>query len=198
MNLNASQKKLMGETLNSKGYDLVKTLGSGGDGEVFLVTSKSSNKQYAVKCFENNTVYNKLKKLKNCLNVVLPLFSISVESKDFCFWIYFMEKCRPVSSSIKPEKLLNDILSGIEQLNKNGLEQKDGFRGNILIKPNGNVAISDFSSFGNKESVSNQIEKMLEYVRDIKNIKKFEVGLKSEDKNSIVAMRNAIKNHFRI
>ena len=83
-----------------------------------------------------------------CDNLIPLLECIKVNDGLF---VYTMEKCCSVSvRSVKSGKLLKDILDGIEQLLEKGLYQSDEFEGNILVRNNGKVAISDFSSWSIK------------------------------------------------
>lgn len=193
MQLSSKQKVLVFETLEKHGYKYLDVLGAGGDGEVFLVKNTHNNREFAIKCFSSDRDFMRLKSIKNCNNLVYPINCIKVEKDLF---IYLMEKCTPVSKSFPTtKKLLLDILDGIEQLDRNGLEQQDDFDGNILIKKNQSVAISDFSSFGNRntESISNQIKKMILYVQKSRNIKNLTKNLTNEDMSSISATKDKIQ-----
>lgn len=197
MNLTKGQLISIKEKLKEQGYDLLGVIGKGGDGEVFLIQNTITHKQRAAKCFHSDEIYNRLsrKHLNLCDNLVPPLECIKVNDGLF---VYIMEKCRSVSvRSVQSEKLLKDILDGIEQLLKKGLYQSDEFEGNILVRNNGKVAISDFSSWSIKSSsdvvVKDQIEKMLKYVSTTRNIKKFKNFLNYEDKIDIDKLRAKIK-----
>ncbi len=197
MNLTKGQLISIKEKLKEQGYDLLGVIGKGGDGEVFLIQNTITHKQRAAKCFHSDEIYNRLsrKHLNLCDNLVPPLECIKVNDGLF---VYIMEKCRSVSvRSVQSEKLLKDILDGIEQLLKKGLYQSDEFEGNILVRNNGKVAISDFSSWSIKNSsdvvVKDQIEKMLKYVSTTRNIKKFKNFLNYEDKIDIDKLRAKIK-----
>lgn len=197
MNLTKGQLISIKEKLKEQGYDLLGVIGKGGDGEVFLIQNTITHKQRAAKCFHSDEIYNRLsrKHLNLCDNLVPPLECIKVNDGLF---VYIMEKCRSVSvRSVQSEKLLKDILDGIEQLLKKGLYQSDEFEGNILVRNNGKVAISDFSSWSIKNSsdvvVKDQIEKMLKYVSTTRNIKKFKNFLNYEDKIDIDKLRPKIK-----
>lgn len=127
--------------------------------------------------------------------MIIPINYIKVETNLF---IYFMEKCTPITSSFPPTKeLLLGILNGIEQLNRKGFEQKDDFDGNVLFRKNKLVAISDFSSFCTKgsDSIKIQIKKMLEYVKKSRNIKNLTTNLTDEDKNSVDATKRKIQSY---
>ncbi len=197
MNLTKGQLISIKKKLKEQGYDLLGVIGKGGDGEVFLIQNTITHKQRAAKCFHSDEIYNRLsrKHLNLCDNLVPPLECIKVNDGLF---VYIMEKCRSVSvRSVQSEKLLKDILDGIEQLLKKGLYQSDEFEGNILVRNNGKVAISDFSSWSIKNSsdvvVKDQIEKMLKYVSTTRNIKKFKNFLNYEDKIDIDKLRAKIK-----
>lgn len=197
MNLTKGQLISIKEKLKEQGYDLLGVIGKGGDGEVFLIQNTITHKQRAAKCFHSDEIYNRLsrKHLNLCDNLVPPLECIKVNDGLF---VYIMEKCCSVSvRSVQSEKLLKDILDGIEQLLKKGLYQSDEFEGNILVRNNGKVAISDFSSWSIKNSsdvvVKDQIEKMLKYVSTTRNIKKFKNFLNYEDKIDIDKLRAKIK-----
>lgn len=197
MNLTKGQLISIKEKLKEQGYDLLGVIGKGGDGEVFLIQNTITHKQRAAKCFHSDEIYNRLsrKHLNLCDNLVPPLECIKVNDGLF---VYIMEKCRSVSvRSVQSEKLLKDILDGIEQLLKKGLYQSDEFEGNILVRNNGKVAISDFSSWSIKNSsdvvVKDQIEKMLKYVSTTRNIKKFKNFLNYEDKIDIDKLHAKIK-----
>ena len=197
MNLTKGQLISIKEKLKEQGYDLLGVIGKGGDGEVFLIQNTITHKQRAAKCFHSDEIYNRLsrKHLNLCDTLVPPLECIKVNDGLF---VYIMEKCRSVSvRSVQSEKLLKDILDGIEQLLKKGLYQSDEFEGNILVRNNGKVAISDFSSWSIKSSsdvvVKDQIEKMLKYVSTTRNIKKFKNFLNYEDKIDIDKLRAKIK-----
>lgn len=197
MNLTKGQLISIKEKLKEQGYDLLGVIGKGGDGEVFLIQNTITHKQRAAKCFHSDEIYNRLSKkhLNLCDNLVPPLECIKVNDGLF---VYIMEKCCSVSvRSVQSEKLLKDILDGIEQLLKKGLYQSDEFEGNILVRNNGKVAISDFSSWSIKNSsdvvVKDQIEKMLKYVSTTRNIKKFKNFLNYEDKIDIDKLRAKIK-----
>ena len=83
-----------------------------------------------------------------CDNFIPPLECIKIDDGLF---VYTIDKCSSVSlTSVKSGKLLKDILDGIEQLLEKGLYQSDEFEGNILVRNNGKVAISDFSSWSIK------------------------------------------------
>ena len=198
MNLTKKQLISMKEKLKEQGYDLLGVIGKGGDGEVFLIQNTVTHKQRAAKCFHSDEIYNRLsrKHLNLCDNLVPPLECIKINDGMF---VYTMEKCRSVSViGVKSGKLLKDILDGVEQLLKKGLYQSDEFEGNILVRNNGKVAISDFSSWSIKNSsdavvVKDQIEKTLKYVSTERNIKKFKSSLSDEDKVDINKMRTKIK-----
>ena len=178
-------------------YKFLGTLGKGGDGEVFLVQSITNCRQFAIKCFNNKRDFDRLKPLVDCQNLIVPTGYIEVDANLF---IYFMEKCTPIKQSFPSTKeLLLGILDGIEQLDKKGFEQKDGFDGNILLRKNQSVAISDFSSFGTKDndSIKRQIEKMLEYVKKSRDIKDLVDSLTESDKNSVVKTKNKINSLFK-
>ncbi len=186
------------EKLKEQGYELLKVIGKGGDGEVFLIQNIVTHKQRAAKCFNSDEIYNLLNKkhLNLCDNLVPPLECIKVKNGLF---VYIMEKCHLISkSSIGTKKLLQDILDGVDQLLKKGLCQSDEFEGNVLVKSNGNVAISDFSSWSRKSIdntvVKDQVEKTLKYVSTTRNIKKFKDSLDDKDKIDIGKMHNKIKD----
>lgn len=72
-----------------------------------------------------------------CDNLIPLLECIKVNDGLF---VYTIDKCRSVSlTSVKPKKLLKDILDGIEQLLGKCLYQSDEFEGNILVRNNGKV-----------------------------------------------------------
>lgn len=197
MNLAKEQLISIKEKLKEQVYELLGVIGKGGDGEVFLIQNAVTHKQRAAKCFNSDKIYNLLnkKRLYLCDNLIPPLECIKVKNGLF---VYIMEKCNLVSrSSVGTKKLLQDILDGVDQLLEKGLYQNDEFEGNVLIKSNGNVAISDFSSWSRKSIdntvVKDQVEKTLKYVSTTRNIKKFKNSLDDKDKVDIDRMRNKIK-----
>lgn len=197
MQLDINQKRAIIKKLEQNDYKFLDILGKGGDGEVFLVQSITNCRQFAIKCFNNERDFVRLKPLADCPNLIVPIGCIEVNANLF---IYFMEKCTPIKQSFpSTKKLLLDILDGIEQLDKKGFEQKDGFDGNILLRKNQSVAISDFSSFGTKDndSIKRQIEKMLEYVQKSRDIKDLIDSLTESDKNSVVKTKNKINSLFK-
>ena len=117
-----------------------------------------------------------------------------------------MPKCNP----FKPKdqylpRMIDNLLSGIEELSKAGYCQKDDFTGNILLKPSiknpsmKNLAISDFSSFAPGENEKDQISKMFKWLKEVGcGIEEFENSLAIENGNYTVAkVRQALKTFYK-
>ena len=150
--------------INTEEYEIIKQLGKGGFGEVYLVSNKKDNKKYAVKKIViNNLAEDKIKGIEN---EAIILSSISSEHivkyydsfmDSHCFYI-LMEYCEnDLKKFINEHKGKNEFLDeniiynivleiclGIKEIHKHNLIHRDLKPENIFINKDNKIKIGDF------------------------------------------------------
>lgn len=149
-------------------FELVKRLGNGSFGEVWLAKDTTIDKEVALKILPSDfgSVVQKLEEAKNGKKVshrnLLEIFYADVVqiSPDFCIALIAQEyqKNGTVESLLNAHnflplhqllKILSDVLLGLEYLHNGGVIHNDIKPSNILLDKNGNGVLSDYgiSSF---------------------------------------------------
>ena len=154
-------------------FELVKRLGNGSFGEVWLAKDTTIDKEVALKILPSDfgSVVQKLEEAKNGKKVnhknLLSIFYADVVqiSPDFCIALIAQEyQANGTVESLlnahnflplpKLLKILTDVLLGLEYLHNGGVIHNDIKPSNILLDKNGNGVLTDYgiSSFSEDKS----------------------------------------------
>ena len=161
----------LNKTLNSKGYQIVKEIGSGGFAKVFLVYNDNYKSEYAAKVFpRENMDKRSLSSFENELNKLRRLTYTHIV---YCYdsiigekhYIIIMEYCQlgSLSDYIKINGpfnvdtcifLFKQLLHAINKIHNKGIAHLDIKPQNILIDRYGRLKLSDFGLASNFDGLS--------------------------------------------
>ena len=159
--------------INSQEFKIIKELGEGGFGKVFLVSNIKDNKFYAVKkLLIENLSEEKLKMTENEAKILSSIQNEHIvkyydSSKNSGSFYILMEYCEnDLKKFIKEHKAKNefidekiiyeiiiDICLGIKEIHKHNLIHRDLKPANIFLNKNNKIKIGDFG-------ISKELKKM--------------------------------------
>ncbi|OMJ07534.1 Ribosomal protein S6 kinase beta-2 [Smittium culicis] len=144
-------------------FDVIKLIGSGGYGKVYLVKNKKTSKHYAMKALQKSSIVNHERHInfakteRAILEIVKHPFIVSLhyafQSKSRLYLImdyvnggelfYHMSKER-IFSELQASFYSAEIVIAINHLHNNGIIYRDLKPENILLSANGHLKITDF------------------------------------------------------
>ena len=150
------------EEINEDSFEILKTLGKGFFGSVFLAQKKDTKELFALKVISKADIIKKkfLDNIKNEKEILLKINHPFVVKMEYCFasptYIFFAmafkqggELYRHLKKQQKFEEKVAkfyaaQIISGLSYLHKNNIMYRDMKPENILLDESGNVALADF------------------------------------------------------
>ena len=151
-----------GQKVNENSFDILRTLGKGYFGRVFLVEKKDDKKLYAVKVISKLDIIkrNFFDNLKNEKRIMEKIDNPFVVKMEYCFtspsYIFFamqfkqggevyhhLRKCTRFSEETA-RFYACQIISGLEYLHSHNIMYRDMKPENILLDEKGNACLADF------------------------------------------------------
>ena len=151
-----------GEKVNQGSFELLKTLGKGYYGRVFLCEKKSNNKIYAMKVISKLDIikrnfFNNLKNEKMILETVNNPFVVNLEycfaSPSYIFFVMDFKQGGELYHHLRKRTRFSEditrfygaqILLGLEYLHSIDIMYRDMKPENILLDKDGNASLADY------------------------------------------------------
>lgn len=151
-----------GQKVNENSFEILRTLGKGYFGRVFLVEKKDDKKLYAIKVISKLDIIkrNFFENLKNEKLILEKINNPFVVKMEYCFtspsYVFFAMQFKQGGELYhhlrKNTRFTEDtarfyasqILSGLEYLHSHNIMYRDMKPENILIDENGNACLADF------------------------------------------------------
>lgn len=151
-----------GQKINENSFEILRTLGKGYFGRVFLVEKKDDKKLYAIKVISKLDIIkrNFFENLKNEKKIMEQISNPFVVKMEYCFtspsYVFFAMQFKQGGELYhhlrKSTRFSEDtarfyacqIISGLEYLHSLNIMYRDMKPENILIDENGNACLADF------------------------------------------------------
>lgn len=146
--------------LETKGYNIIKKIGSGGYSDVFLVSHKYSNKNYALKSIKkiiknrdkSKHIMQEINVLTICDHPNIIKLHEWFESKDYFYLILEYVECKDLNYYFRKESptekdakyIVDQIAHAIKFCHDKAIIHRDIKLANVLVDSDGNVKLSDF------------------------------------------------------
>lgn len=179
-------------------YKLIRIIGEGGYGRVWLAHDIFIKKEVAVKIYKESVPCDILKKvvdahtINNSLNhrCIFPSYDINYE--EDCLYLVMpfcpLGSIDKLSGKVSEEtlwRIIKDVASGLEYLHNNGIIHLDIKPANILNDPQGFYLISDFEMYSLAVSLTHNYENAITiggiaYMSPEKSVRYLNIDFKSD------------------
>ena len=151
-----------GEKVDQGSFELLKTLGKGYYGRVFLCKKKNNNKLYAMKVISKLDIikrnfFKNLENEKSILEIVRNPFVVNLDycfaSPSYIFFVMDFKQGGELYHHLRKKTRFSEnearfygaqILLGLEYLHSVGIMYRDMKPENILLDENGNASLADY------------------------------------------------------